>query len=399
MFSRISPSLFIIIGFYLQNQVLSSPVLLWSNANLSQSAVPHSEISSINLISDYICKLPNKQIELRIFAVNDLTIEDIQYGPQRNHPLLLDAKKDKTNFRFYPNVADDIHKAFSLIPQSNNMKCSQTHFEIKSSKIYETFHDALNIMQATIDTDPNDIVIIALVNSPSDSQTLSRRRRQTNQQEPEVLISKDQTCMFHVEQLRWNDANGTKSSGRNYTLDYDTSTCQSNTTTPDGNSTSVILNLVWTNDNAPYDNASMSIITTRIGRYWYLEKATINNNEYRYFAYGMPDKMDTPPTYSYVCNSAIFVRYNNSVPHGQYNFTDKFYLIGLQFQPFLGNGLAFGPPNYCTSFFTSGIWMGITSSLLCLGILLFGIHRLMSIKSNDRFDDPKGKPLVIKAQE
>ncbi len=46
--------------------------------------------------------------------------------------------------------------------------------------------------------------------------------------------------MFHVEQLRWNDANGTKSSGRNYTLDYDTSTCQSNTTTPDGNSTSVM---------------------------------------------------------------------------------------------------------------------------------------------------------------
>ncbi len=72
------------------------------------------------------------------------------------------------------------------------MKCSQTHFEIKSSKIYETFHDgslkfstrtekqyfslisALNIMQATIETDPNDIVIIALVNSPSNTQTLVR---------------------------------------------------------------------------------------------------------------------------------------------------------------------------------------------------------------------------------
>jgi hypothetical protein len=43
--------------------------------------------------------------------------------------------------------------------------------------------------------------------------------------------------------------------------------------------------------------------------------------------------------------------------------------------------------------------MGITSSLLCLGILLFGIYRMMAIKSNDRFDDPKGKPLIIKAQE
>ncbi len=43
--------------------------------------------------------------------------------------------------------------------------------------------------------------------------------------------------------------------------------------------------------------------------------------------------------------------------------------------------------------------MGITSSLLCLAILLFGVHRMMSIKSNDRFDDPKGKPLFIKVQE
>jgi hypothetical protein len=43
--------------------------------------------------------------------------------------------------------------------------------------------------------------------------------------------------------------------------------------------------------------------------------------------------------------------------------------------------------------------MGITTSLLCLGILLVGIHRMMSIKSNDRFDDPKGKPLMIKTQE
>jgi len=43
--------------------------------------------------------------------------------------------------------------------------------------------------------------------------------------------------------------------------------------------------------------------------------------------------------------------------------------------------------------------MGITSSLLCLGILLVGVTRMMSIKSNDRFDDPKGKALVIKAQE
>jgi hypothetical protein len=142
----------------------------------------------------------------------------------------------------------------------------------------------------------------------------------------------------------------------------------------------------------------------------------IDGTQYRYFAYGMYSKMDTPPTYSYACKTATFVAYNPD-KHGSYNFRDKFYIRNLQvkknsffvlpnfnfcvfkFQPFYANGSYFGPPNYCTSFFTSGIWMGITSSLLCLGILLFGIYRMMAIKPNDRFDDPKGKPLIIKAQE
>jgi len=366
--------------------------------NLPQSAVPLSTLSSLNLISDYICKLTNEQIQLRLFAVNDLTNEDIQYGPQRTHPLLLNAKKHKTNFRYYPDVGNDVYKTFLLSPASNNMKCSHIHFEIISSKIYESLHDALNIIQATIDnikTDTDNAVVIALIKSPGDNQKLSRQRRQTGQGGNNVLISGDKTCMFYAQQLRWNDFNGTMSSGRNYSLNYNASSCNSNATT----NGSVTLNLIWNNDNAPFDTATMSLTTTIIGRYWYLEKATINNIQYRYFAYGMSDQMTTPPAYSYVCNSAIFVRYDTTVPLGQYNFTNKFYLINLQFQPFKVNGLAFGPPNYCNSFFTSGIWMGITTSLLCLGILLFGIYRMMTIKSNDRFDDPKGKPLIIKAQE
>jgi hypothetical protein len=39
--------------------------------------------------------------------------------------------------------------------------------------------------------------------------------------------------------------------------------------------------------------------------------------------------------------------------------------------------------------------MGITSSLFLLFILVSGIVSLNSIKTMDRFDDPKGKPLTI----
>ena len=41
----------------------------------------------------------------------------------------------------------------------------------------------------------------------------------------------------------------------------------------------------------------------------------------------MQDEMNTPLTYSYVCPTAIFVRYNST---GKYDFKDKFFLTNLQ---------------------------------------------------------------------
>jgi len=78
-----------------------------------------------------------------------------------------------------------------------------------------------------------------------------------------------------------------------------------------------------------------SLIANITGRYWYLESVTIesktmNLTEYRYFAYGMYSKMDTPPTYSYVCKTATFVAYNDAPKHGLYNFQDKFYITNFQ---------------------------------------------------------------------
>ncbi len=60
--------------------------------------------------------------------------------------------------------------------------------------------------------------------------------------------------------------------------------------------------------------------------------AAINETQYRYFAYGMYSTMETPPTFSYVCTNALFIKYNDNKPtkHGSYDFTDKFYISNLQ---------------------------------------------------------------------
>ncbi|CAF5046178.1 unnamed protein product, partial [Rotaria sp. Silwood1] len=225
----------------------------------------------------------------------------------------------------------------------------------------------------------------------------SRRRRDIDITEDNVLVSENRTCMFYANELFWEEPNERDPSAGNYTLDLDRSSCTTDEiVTSNGNMTSVILDLYW--DNGMNDTIPMTLIANITERYWYLDTVTMNGSEYRYFAYGMHSQMETPSTYSYVCKTAVFVKYD-SAGHGLYDFKNKFFLTNIQFQPFNADGIKFGLPNYCTSFFTSGIWMGLTSTLLCLGILLFGIYRMMSIKSNDRFDDPKGKPLIIKAQE
>ena len=89
----------------------------------------------------------------------------------------------------------------------------------------------------------------------------------------------------------------------------------------------------WSFIGLPTDTWSRfhcSLTATIIGRYWYLEQAVLNGTEYRYFAYGMHYRMDTPPKYSYVCNSASFIAHNKTTKYGTYNFDDKFFLTDLQ---------------------------------------------------------------------
>ncbi len=53
----------------------------------------------------------------------------------------------------------------------------------------------------------------------------------------------------------------------------------------------------------------------------------------------------------------------------------------------------------CVGFFTVGTWMGIVSGLIMLSVFLFGISMITNLKTMDRFEDPKGKPIQINAKE
>ncbi|CAF0803801.1 unnamed protein product [Brachionus calyciflorus] len=143
---------------------------------------------------------------------------------------------------------------------------------------------------------------------------------------------------------------------------------------------------------------------TNNSRYYVLDSSTVLLNDTKTLSLvymGAPYGMETPVNYSFVCTKTAFKVQNTT--DGKTNSKVWFYIENLQLQP-TGvdrneTSYTFGPINYCQGFFSSGIWMAITASLILAFILAFGVSLLMNVKTMDRFDDPKGKPLNIGAEK
>ncbi|NWI61047.1 VAS1 ATPase, partial [Calyptomena viridis] len=71
----------------------------------------------------------------------------------------------------------------------------------------------------------------------------------------------------------------------------------------------------------------------------------------------------------------------------------------FQIQGFNIENNQFSYASDCTGFFTPGIWMGLITSIILLWILTYGIHMIMQLTTNSRFDDPKGPALSVPETE
>jgi V-type H+-transporting ATPase S1 subunit len=98
---------------------------------------------------------------------------------------------------------------------------------------------------------------------------------------------------------------------------------------------------------------------------------------------------------SYYCKEPTITNFVTPIP-----FTDPASQYGLMFgevifQPFLNStGDTFSPVEPCEYAFTIGLWMAVISGLTMLIILFFGVTMLESIRTMDRFDDPKTSKLL-----
>ncbi|XP_010297704.1 V-type proton ATPase subunit S1 [Balearica regulorum gibbericeps] len=75
------------------------------------------------------------------------------------------------------------------------------------------------------------------------------------------------------------------------------------------------------------------------------------------------------------------------------------FISRLQIQGFNIENDQFSYASDCTGFFTPGIWMGLVTSIVLLWILAYGIHMIMQLTTNSRFDDPKGPALSVPQTE
>lgn len=77
---------------------------------------------------------------------------------------------------------------------------------------------------------------------------------------------------------------------------------------------------------------------------------------------------------------------------------------GLQLEPVFGTlpdnrRTHFSDPWDCVGFTSAGIWGGLFIVILMLSILSVGISWIMDIRTMDRFDDPKGKTIIVSTTE
>ncbi|XP_064415295.1 ATPase H+ transporting accessory protein 1a [Latimeria chalumnae] len=110
-----------------------------------------------------------------------------------------------------------------------------------------------------------------------------------------------------------------------------------------------------------------------------------------------------PQKYSYHCEYVSSERYYDSllVPYSQTGPAKNWQITikDFQIQGFNVMGTSFSYASDCAGFFSAGIWMGLLTSLLMVFILTYGLHMIMSLKTMDRFDDPKGPTISVPQSE
>lgn len=127
--------------------------------------------------------------------------------------------------------------------------------------------------------------------------------------------------------------------------------------------------------------------------YWNLDEYQFGGSE----IYLQQTQVAALSNFSYHCTPALTFLDNKGL-------SLELHWNGLQIEPYFGEDTThvfegFSDSWDCVGFTSAGIWGGLFVTLLFLIILSIGFSWMMDIRTMDRFDDPKGKTIIISATD
>uniref|UniRef100_A0A8C3PXD4 V-type proton ATPase subunit S1 n=1 Tax=Chrysolophus pictus TaxID=9089 RepID=A0A8C3PXD4_CHRPC len=136
-------------------------------------------------------------------------------------------------------------------------------------------------------------------------------------------------------------------------------------------------------------------------RNWFtLDSVEIVQDEEKLAKYNV-SVISAPAEYSFHCQlvgtSSLYLP--RLIPSNMEAINWDVFISRFQIQGFNVKNGQFSYASDCTGFFSPAIWMGLVTSIILLWILTYGIHMIMQLTTNSRFDDPKGPALSVPQTE
>lgn len=186
-------------------------------------------------------------------------------------------------------------------------------------------------------------------------------------------------------------------------LDEAASSCNVNGTA-DSNSSTCILKLKYLL-NEPVEDLNLTFTFSQSSKwdpgYWFIKSLQVSYKNST-ASESVTADMNVQPIgdwspfgFSFSCNSPDIVVPKKNDTQQTADLSLIFYK--LQVQAYGVKKGQFGYYNDCEPFFSTPIWMALISMSVMLGVLVFGLYMLCQITTMDRFDDPKGKTIIVAA--
>ncbi|CAG2186044.1 ATP6S1 [Mytilus edulis] len=368
---------------------LKSPVLIWSPSR-GLSDLPQSytgqTINSDDFQQSYVKPL-TKNSNLVVFLQDRLSLQDLNH-----HADVYNPYSDGGSFK---NIKSFMEDQFSA--QISSVMSPWKVFSDNDEKMAEITKQLTKrgIKYTAVYTGKT-----ATKTSNVQGSGVSRRLQAIDDVSNPNATFMNITCpgrsspfFFYLRGLEiMAQSNESNYNNNNITLEDDGTTCDNDT---------AVLKLKAIGDDMKF-NLEWSMLIDNISEYWTIKEnmvflewtngtKTVTANETLVIK---PGDLMAPKHFSYHCSM-------HKITTLRVNATANITLMfdGLQFQPFMIMDNQFSDGWDCVVFFTPGIWMALISVSIMILIVLYGLGMIASLKTMDRYDDPKGKTITVNVNE